>query len=78
MTDETDFVLERLSSPHENFTKLYLKRGSTTVGRTTTNTIVCNSGFVSRKHCVITVTESNQVMVKNERVSLFSKLLVQK
>lgn len=73
MTDDSnfsDFHLERLGSHNGICASIPLTFGANTIGRLPTNNIVLNSRYASRTHCTIYVTETGQVAVKNDIVSI--------
>lgn len=71
MTDNlSDYYLERMGSYDGDLASIPLPIGANTIGRLPTNNIVLNSGYTSRAHCTIYVTETGQVIVKNHSVRI--------
>lgn len=75
MTELSDYYLERLGSHSPAVVPIPLRVGANTIGRLPTNHIVLNSKYASRRHCTIYVTETDQLMAKNDAVRILHTLI---
>lgn len=68
MTELSDYYLERLGTHNPAAGSIPLRVGANTIGRLPTNNIVLSSKYVSRRHCTIYVTDTDQITAKNDAV----------